>query len=97
MSELQVIARYTMTAGHEDEVVALVSKLAEAGRREPGNVSFEAFRGIDDPRSLVLLERYASRDAFAAHRETPHFTTLVLGQIVPLLDGRVVEAYDVKE
>ena len=45
---------------------------------------------------VVLLERYASRAAPAAHRETAHFKDLVLGQIVPRLDSRVVELYDVE-
>lgn len=95
MPELQVIARYTISGGNEDEVLALLPRLAEASRAEPGNVSFVAYRRLDDDRQVVLLERYASRDAFAAHRESPHFKDLVLGQIVPLLDSRVVESYDV--
>jgi quinol monooxygenase YgiN len=43
----------------------------------------------------VLLERYASRAAFAEHRETPHFKELMLGQILPKLESRVIERYDV--
>jgi quinol monooxygenase YgiN len=57
----------------------------------PGNV--DAAR----PAQVVLLERYASREAFAAHRETAHFQDLVLGRIVPLLSGRTVEQYDADE
>lgn len=95
MTELQVIARYTISAGHEDDVFALLPKLAEASRGEPGNVSFVIYRQLDDDRNVVLLERYVSRDAFAAHRETPHFKDLVLGQIAPRLDSRAIEAYDV--
>ena len=95
MTELQVIARYTLSAGNEDEVLALLPKLAEASRSEPGNVSFEIYRHLDDGRDVVLLERYASREAFAAHRESPHFQDLVLGQIAPRLASRVVESYDV--
>jgi quinol monooxygenase YgiN len=45
----------------------------------------------------VLLERYASGEALAAHRETPHFTEVLLGQIVPLLDARAIEEYDVPD
>jgi quinol monooxygenase YgiN len=41
-----------------------------------------------------VVEGYASREAFAAHRETPHFQELVLDGIVPLLESRTVEAYD---
>jgi quinol monooxygenase YgiN len=95
MTELQVIARYTMSAGKQDEILALLPKLAEASRCEPGNVSFVIYRQLDDDRNIVLLERYASRDAFAAHQETSHFKDLVLGQIAPRLDSRVIETFDV--
>jgi quinol monooxygenase YgiN len=95
MTELQVIARYTISTGKQDEVLALLPQVAEASRAEPGNVSFVVYRELGDDRAIVLLERYASREALAAHRETAHFNELVLGKIVPLLDSRVVELYDV--
>ena len=95
MSELQVIARYTISAGKQDKVLELLPTLAEASRSEPGNIAFVAYRQLDDSRKIVLLERYASREAFAAHRETPHFKDLVLKQLVPLLDIREIESYDV--
>ena len=97
MPELQVIARYTLAPANEDEVLALLPQLAEASRAEPGNVSFVAYRRLDDDREIVLLERYASRDAFAAHRESTHFNDLVLGRIAPRLESRVVETFDVVE
>jgi quinol monooxygenase YgiN len=97
MAELQVIARYTISAGNEEEVFRLLPELTAATRTEPGNISFVAYRQLDDDRQVVLLERYVSRDAFAAHRETPHFNELVLGRIIPLLDSRVVELYDVTD
>ena len=97
MTELQVIARYTISAGQQDEVLALLAKLIEAVREEPGNLAFTVYRQVGDDREVVLLERYASREALAAHRETAHFKDLVLGQIVPRLDSRVVEIYDVTE
>jgi quinol monooxygenase YgiN len=95
MSELQVIARYTISAGREADVLAMLATLQAAARDEPGNLAFDVYREVDDDRHVVLLERYSSQQAFAAHRETPHFTEIVLGQIVPLLDTRVVESYDV--
>lgn len=97
MAELQVIPHHTMEVGKEDEVLALLPKLIAAARTEPGNVSFVAYRQLDNERSYVLLERYASREAFAAHRETTHFKKLVLGQIVRRLESRLLEMYDVTE
>jgi hypothetical protein len=43
----------------------------------------------------VLLERYVSREALAEHHSAPHFTRMLLGQIVPLLESRTGEEYDV--
>jgi quinol monooxygenase YgiN len=97
MPELQVIARHTTVDGMRDAVLAFLPELIAASRKEPGNVAFEAYLSMDDPRSYVLLERYTSRAAFAEHRDSPHFKELMLGQILPKLDSRVVEQYDVAD
>ena len=95
MPELQVIARHTMAPGAEDEVLDLLPRLLAATRAEPGCVSFDAYRQIDDQSSYVLLERFVSAEAFAAHRETPHFHDIVEGQIAPRLTSRVYETFEV--
>jgi quinol monooxygenase YgiN len=97
MTQVQLIARHTITAGNEDTVFALLEKLVAAARTEPGNLAFEVYRKADDARSYALLERYTSRDALTAHRDAPHFKDYLLGQIVPLLKSRVVEEYDVTD
>lgn len=97
MSELLVIAKHTMKEGEEAAVLAVLPRLIEAARAEPGNLSFVAYRQLDDERTYVLLERYKSREAFAAHQQTTHFKELVLEQIVPRLDDRVLELHDVND
>jgi quinol monooxygenase YgiN len=97
MPELQVIARHTMAAGKEEELLALYLKLIAASRQEAGNVSFVAYRQLDEDREIVLLERYASRKAFEEHRATPHFKELVVGQIIPRLEKRTIEKFDAED
>jgi quinol monooxygenase YgiN len=97
MPELQVIARHTTVDGQRDAVFAVLPKLIAASRKEPENLAFEAYLNMGDPRSYVLLERYTSRAAFAEHRESPHFKELMLGQILPNLESRVIEQYDVAD
>jgi quinol monooxygenase YgiN/predicted GNAT family acetyltransferase len=97
MTELQVIARYTVTFGNELEVASLLAQLGEATRAEPGNLSSAIYRQLDDEHDLVLLERYASLDALNAHRASAHYQDVLLGQIAPRLDSRVVEIYDVDQ
>jgi quinol monooxygenase YgiN len=45
----------------------------------------------------VLLERYESRETLDAHRQAPHFTGTLVTQIVPLLETRTIEEYDVPD
>jgi quinol monooxygenase YgiN len=97
MSQVQLIARHTIKPGHEDEVLALLPGFVDAARAEPGNIAFDAYRKMGDGSSYVLLECYASREALAEHRSTPHFTQVLLGKIVPLLDSRTIEEYDIPE
>jgi quinol monooxygenase YgiN len=97
MTQVQLIARHTIKPGHEAEVFALLAGFIDDARAEPGNLAFDSYRKTGDDRSYVLLERYVSREALAEHRSSPHFTQVLLGQIVPLLDSRTIEEYDVPD
>jgi quinol monooxygenase YgiN len=94
MMQLQAIARYVVPKENRDQVLGLLRELATESRQEPGNISFDVYENVDDRSRVVLLERYESREAFALHRETPHFHALVLAKIVPLLTERMVEELD---
>jgi quinol monooxygenase YgiN len=37
----------------------------------------------------VLFERYTDESAFDAHRASPHFGTLLAGQVLPALADRI--------
>ncbi len=93
MTEVQAVARWTMTAGKEDEVLAVLPELIAAVRAESGNIEFTAYRELDDPRRLAFIERYTSPETYADHRASTHIKSLVLEHIVPLLDDRVIEEF----
>lgn len=96
MTHYQVIAHHRIHPDQDlDEVLALYPRLAQATRQEPGNVSFDVYRHLEDDRTVVVLECYASRAAFAEHQETEHFKDLLLGEIAPRLQDRWREGYDV--
>jgi quinol monooxygenase YgiN len=97
MAQVQLIARHTMMPGQQDEVLSALSELIAAARKEPGNLAFDVYRSVEDELSYVLLERYASREALAAHRDTPHFRTYLLDRIAPRLSCRTIEEYDVRD
>jgi len=65
--------RMTAVAGDEDDVFAALLTTTEASRQEPGVVSFEALRSSNDPRIMLVVERYDSREAYEAHKDTDHY------------------------
>jgi autoinducer 2-degrading protein len=45
----------------------------EASTREPGNRRFDVLQSAENPEWFVLYEAYDSREAAAAHKNTPHY------------------------
>ncbi len=66
-AEVAIVVHYQALPGQGDEVAALLSRHTAATRAEPGCRDFVALRGVEDPDSFVLYERYESRAAFEAH------------------------------
>ena len=65
--------RITAAPGAEERLIAELRTSARASRSEPGVLFFEVFRSATDPRAALVVERYASEDAYDAHRMTAHF------------------------
>jgi quinol monooxygenase YgiN len=93
--QLLVVAHLNIAAGEKEAVLAALPKLITISRTEPGNISFEGFRSLDNPRHCLLVERFVSRAAFDEHLASPHYKELALDYIVPRLEGRTIEQFDV--
>lgn len=87
---IHVFAQWRVRPGYLDEVLASLCEVAAWSAREPGNLFYKVHQSTTDPSTLMLAEAYRDASALAAHRETEHFKTLVLGKIVPLLEHREV-------
>lgn len=95
MSELLVIAKLSCMVGAEDAVLAAVPMLAQASRSERGVLSFDVYRSLDDPREVVLVERYSSRAGFLEHLAAPHYHDIAINVIIPKLESRTIDEYEV--
>ncbi|RDI75552.1 hypothetical protein Gocc_1350 [Gaiella occulta] len=80
--------RWRARPGAEEEVAALLARLAPLSRAEPGCLQYDPHRDPDDPRAFFLFERYADEAALERHAASQHFRELVLGQALPLLESR---------
>ncbi|MBF6174215.1 antibiotic biosynthesis monooxygenase family protein [Nocardia blacklockiae] len=83
-SPLTVVAMSSSEPGDADEFGRVLQRFADLARTEPGCLSFDVFRSVEQPERYVTVERYAGADALAAHRSTEHFRDIVLGELMPL-------------
>jgi quinol monooxygenase YgiN len=76
MGEVVVVAVFTVKDGREADAEAMLSRLIESSHEEPGNVRYALHRGVDDPRRLVIVERWRSRADLDEHFTKPYVAGL---------------------
>jgi quinol monooxygenase YgiN len=89
--EIIVLARWKASERTLAEILQHIPELKKQTLGEPGCRGYQVFRQLEDPTDLLLIERYANQAAQDAHRNSKHYQELVLGRIIPLLEGRSVE------
>jgi quinol monooxygenase YgiN len=81
----------------KDDGLALLEHLAEASRRDAGNVGFDVLQQTNRPNHFTVVEAWADRTAFDAHVIAAH-TRLFREQLAPmngaLYDERLYTALD---
>jgi quinol monooxygenase YgiN len=70
--ELVCVAQFTAKAGSEDELLRELHSLIKPTSKEKGYIRSELNQGTEDPRKIVFIEKFASREAFDFHCNTPY-------------------------
>lgn len=87
-------ARYFIKDGCRDQVLAdLVEMKKEVDAHEPGCIAYQVWESTEHANQFLLYEVYADEAAAEAHRQTPHFTRLIVERIVPNLERREREFF----
>ena len=66
-----------------EEIGALLTQAAELSRAEAGCLRFEVYQSQTDETCFLLTERWASREAWEAHREEKAFTEIYQPKVLP--------------
>ena len=90
LQPIYVFAKWKVAAGKLDTVLGLLAEVAKQSIAEDGNLFYDVHQVNADANTLMLSEAYKDEAALEAHRSSAHFQTLVVGQIVPLLEAREV-------
>lgn len=87
----EIIVRWKIKEGHVEQVLSLLPSLGQKSIQEEGNLFYTVYQKEDDPTELTLHEGYLDEVAMNAHKESEHYQTIVVDQIIPLLEIREVQ------
>ncbi|MFI5829205.1 putative quinol monooxygenase [Streptomyces sp. NPDC051578] len=68
-----ITAKFPVRPEYADRWPQITADFTAATRAEPGCLSFEWSRSVDDPTEYVLVEAFRDDDAGAAHVQSEHF------------------------
>ncbi len=85
---LALAATWEAKEGEAEAVADILRRMAQAVNSEPGTLLFWPHRSSANDHVFFLYELFVDDAAFAAHQQTEHFKTLVLGQALPKLARR---------
>ena len=88
---ITILATFVAAPGNEDEVAEALREYVPLALAEPGCTAFAVYRGAEEPRRFILVERYKDRDAVDAHVASAHYAEVARDRIRPLLESRRVE------
>jgi len=88
--EKELIVKWKIREDKTSEILKLLPELAEATKKELGNLMYAIYQSESNPNELILHERYVDEDAAEAHKTSKHYHDIVAGKIIPHLENREV-------
>jgi quinol monooxygenase YgiN len=70
-----IAAKFLVRPEYADQWPDIAADFTAATRAEPGCLSFDWSRSVEDPTEYVLVEAFRDDDAGAAHVQSAHFKT----------------------
>lgn len=88
-----IAARYYLRKGTEEQALALLQLVVPLARAEPGCVTYTVNQSRDDPRLILMFERFVDEAAFLEHVAAPYVQEIVVGKVFPMIDKRERELF----
>ncbi|RFZ81851.1 antibiotic biosynthesis monooxygenase [Mucilaginibacter terrenus] len=87
---IHVFAKWQVAEGKLATVLELLPQVAVKSSDEQGNLYYNVFQDRATPDTIILSEAYRNEAALTEHRNSEHYTNIVIGKIIPLLANREV-------
>jgi quinol monooxygenase YgiN len=94
MAEIVVVGSFTARPGQEQAAEEAFRGLLEPTHGEDGCILYALHRGIEDPRRLTFVERWASPEALEAHLASPHIKDVLARADDLFVDSGEIVVYE---
>jgi len=91
--EIVCVAQFKAKEGKEGELLEALHSLIPATRAEEGNIRYELNQAIEDSRTITFIEKFASKEAFDYHCNTPYIKGFFETVPPKLVEAVVVTLY----
>lgn len=88
-----IAARYYMREGTEDQALELLKSVVALSRAEPGCVTYCVNQSLDNPRLILMFERFIDEAAFLEHAASAYVQEVVVGKVFPMIEKRERELF----
>ncbi len=85
---------YLIKEGHSEDATALLRKMVEPTRAEPGNIMYLVHRSPTEPRRFFFYEQYTDQAALDAHRAAAHFQEYMINGVFAFVESREPVIYE---
>jgi len=68
-----IVVKNPVRPEYADDWPSLVGEFVASARAEPGNISFDWFRSVEDPNLYLLVEAFRDEEASRAHVNSASF------------------------
>ncbi|NKY52245.1 putative quinol monooxygenase [Nocardia vermiculata] len=92
-TSVYVIADVASSPENAEKLGDVMQKFALVCRTEPGCLTYDVFRSVEQPERFVSIETYADAAAFTAHRQSEHFREIGAAELLPLVASRTVRTF----
>ncbi|HEX7659829.1 MAG TPA: putative quinol monooxygenase [Pseudonocardiaceae bacterium] len=89
-----VIATWRAKPGQADHIRKILETLTPISRAEPKVLSYQAHISLTDPDLFVMVEKYTDPSGYEDHRASEPFQSYVVGEALPNLAERNVQAFE---
>jgi quinol monooxygenase YgiN len=73
-------------AANVEHVRQCLTELTHLSRAEPGCLRYEVYHSENDPTKFLLVERWATKADWEAHRTAPGYTEIYAPKVIPHVD-----------